>query len=387
MEDRETMMNLARRALAHAQAGTTDQAPSVLKLPVGTYFDQNRHAEERARIFKQLPLALCLSVELPDPGDFVARDMLDTPVLVIRGNDGEARAFLNVCRHRGARVCPEGKGNQRVFACPYHAWVYDRSGTLTGAYGQASFGPIDLDINGLVPLPTEERCGVVWVCLTPDLDMDIDAWLGDFAPELDTLELNEWHLFSQCEIPGPGWKVTMDGYLETYHHSVVHRDTLSQHTLGNLLVLDTFGPHQRLTLGRKSLLDLADVDDDQWNPGEHLRLIHSIFPNFSLSGILGDHCLVSQILPGKTWDTTVTIQTVLSAKKPEDDAALQKSQAFKEMAHSAVDGEDYVVGRTIQNNLSVIRESEFLIGRNEPAIQNYHRWVAHFMDNDGMSYE
>ena len=52
MKDRETMMNLARRALAHAQAGTTDQAPSVLKLPVGTYFDQNRHAEERARIFK-----------------------------------------------------------------------------------------------------------------------------------------------------------------------------------------------------------------------------------------------------------------------------------------------------------------------------------------------
>jgi hypothetical protein len=151
-------------------------------------------------------------------------------------------------------------------------------------------------------------------------------------------------------------------------------------TVGNLLVLDTFGPHQRLTFGRQSLGDLAGKPEDDWQPGEHIRLIHSGFPNLSISGILGDHCLVSQIFPGPTPATTVTTQTILVAEEPQTDAAKAASRAFSDMVLTAVQQEDYGIGLSIQGALAAGANSEFIFGRNEPAVQNYHRWIDSLMD-------
>ena len=324
----DTMQGLARRALAHQQAGTTDQADEILQLPVSMYTDPARHEREIQRVFRELPIAVCLSIELPAPGTYRAMTLMETPVLVVRGDDGEVRAFLNICRHRGAQVCAEGAGKARVFACPYHAWVYDQKGALTGRYGADTFGDIDVDRYGLVSLACAEAHGVVYAILTSRREFDLAEWLGDFALELASLDLGNWHLFEQRDLPGPGWKVTMDGYLEAYHHNLVHAKTVGQYTVGNLLVLDTWGPHQRLTFGRKSLAELAGTPESAWQPQKHIRLIHSCFPNLSVSGILGDHCLVSQIFPGKTPDTTVTRQSVLVARQPVTQAEVDATRTF-----------------------------------------------------------
>ena len=375
----DTLTQLAQRALQHYQHKTTDQAPAPMAMPVAAYTDVTLYHAERERIFKHLPLALALGLELPESGDYRALTVLDTPVLLIRGEDGAVRAFLNVCRHRGAKVCADGSANARVLSCPYHAWVYDRQGHLIGRYGEDTFGEVETEKLGLTELPCAERCGLIWVQLTPGETFDIDDWLGEFAAELDTLDLDNWHLFEQRDIQGPGWKVTMDGYLEAYHHNLVHKDTVGQFTVGNLLVLDTYGPHQRLTFGRKSLGELADQAVDDWQPAEHIRLIHSGFPNLSISGILGDHCLVSQVFPGKTPDTTVTTQTILVAKKPGNDEEIAASQMFSDLVLQAVEQEDYAIGFGIQAGIDSGANHEFIFGRNEPAVQNYHQWVARFM--------
>lgn len=373
-----TMHALARRALAHLQAGTTDQAEDILQLPAVTYTDPQRYQREIQRIFRELPIAVALSLELPEPGAYLATNLMDTPLLVVRGEDGVVRAFVNVCRHRGAQLCAEGRGRARVFACPYHAWVYDHTGALTGRYAAATFGDLDEARYGLVPLTCAEKNGVIFSVLTTGRTFDIDAWLGDFAEQIGSLDLGNWHLFEQRDLPGPGWKVTMDGYLEAYHHNIVHGRTVGQYTIGNLLVLDTWGPHQRLTFGRKSLPELAGLAEAQWQPDLHVRLIHSCFPNLSISGILGDHCLVSQIFPGSTPDTTITRQSVLSAKVPETEAELAATRTFSAMTLQAVRDEDYAIGFGIQRALLSGANDHFLIGRNEPAVQNYHRWVARF---------
>ena len=98
VDRREVMLDLTRRALAHFQAGTTDQAASVMRMPVAAYIDPERYAREVERVFKHLPLALALSIEIPQAGDYRAMQVLDVPVLVVRGKDGRARAFLNACR-------------------------------------------------------------------------------------------------------------------------------------------------------------------------------------------------------------------------------------------------------------------------------------------------
>jgi phenylpropionate dioxygenase-like ring-hydroxylating dioxygenase large terminal subunit len=375
----EEMMSLARRALEHFVNKTTDQAASTLEMPVEAYVGQSRYQAERDRIFMHLPLALALSLELPEPGCYRAMTVMNVPVLLIRGEDDTVRAFINVCTHRGARLCPEGAGERRVISCPYHAWTFDFEGRLSGRYAAETFGDLDPEAYALTELACAERAGVIWVMLTPGEQFDADAWLGGFAEQLGSLHLTDWYLYEQRDLKGPGWKVAMDGYLEIYHHNPLHGATVGQHTVGNLLVLDTYGPHQRLTLGRRTLGTLAEAPESEWAPLEHIRLIHSGFPNLSVSGILGDHCLVSQIFPGEDPFGTVTRQSILVAEKPATDAAEAAARNFSDMVLQAVRDEDYAIGQTIQAGLRAPARAAFIFGRNEPAVQNYHRWVANFM--------
>ena len=379
-EAEEDLMQLTRRALEHQQQQTTDLTDSVLHMPIEAYTDEARYSAEKDRIFKTLPLALALSLELPEPGDYKTIFALDTPVLMVRGDDGVVRAFLNVCRHRGARVCESDSGNARNFPCPYHAWTYGRQGELVTRYAGQLFGDVDEENLGLTSLGCAEASGIIWVTLNASESIDIDGWLGGMKTRLDTLKLDEWHLYAKRELPGPGWKVTLDGYLEIYHHNVVHGATVGQHTIGNLLVLDTYGPHQRLTLGRKSLGSLKETPEEEWQPLEHIRLVHNCFPNLSISGILGDHCLVSQIFPGEKPDTTVTVQMVLCAHKPETKEDIAAAENFSAMVLQAIVDEDYRLGMLIQQGIKSGANSELLFGKNEPAAQNYHHWVAHFME-------
>lgn len=373
---REESMALAKRALTHFVARTTDQAPGIMPMPVAAYTDPDRYRHEIERVFRRQPIALCLSLELPAPGNYVALELMGVPVLLVRGSDGQARAFLNVCRHRGAQICPHGSGSARVFSCPYHAWTYDDRGALIGRYRGETFGEVDTDALGLTPLPCAERAGLVWGVLTPGLPLDIDAWLRGMQEPLSGLRLGDWHLYLQRDLPGPGWKVTLDGYLEVYHHDSVHGRTVGKHTVGNLLVWDTYGPHQRLVFGRRTIGELRDLPEEQWEPERHIRRIHSVFPNLSISGILGDHCLVSQVFPGPTPDTTVTRQTVLCSTPPETDAEREAADVFSAMTLQAVQDEDYKIGAGIQAAIRSGANTEFLFGRNEPAVQHYHQWVA-----------
>ena len=379
MNHRDEMHSLTRRAFAHFKNGTTDQAEATMSMPIEAYADPERYRREVNRVFLHLPLALALSIELPAAGNYRAMQVIGVPVLLIRGTDGKARAFLNACRHRGARLCDPGAGSARVFTCPYHAWAYNDRGALVSRYAADTFGDVDHATHGLTELACAERAGLVWVLLTPGETFQIDEWLGDFAHELETLQLGQWSIFEQRELPGPGWKVALDGYLEAYHHNSLHGKTVGKHTVGNLLVLDTYGPHQRLTFGRRSLGDLADTPESEWDPEKHIRLIHSTFPNLSISGILGDHCLVSQIFPGATADVTTTRQTVLVHTPPTTAEARAASEMFSAMVLQAVQDEDYKVGATIQGGIHTGANKAFVYGRNEPAVQNYHRTIARFM--------
>ena len=166
----------------------------------------------------------------------------------------------------------------------------------------------------------------------------------------------------------------------------MHGKTVGKHTVGNLLVLDTYGPHQRLTFGRTSLGSLEETPESEWQPLENIRLIHSGFPNLSVSGVLGDHCLVSQIFPGNTPYTTTTRQTILSAKKPKTKEEIAYSKNFSDMVLQAVKDEDYKIGMEIQSNIKKLGDNNFVYGKNEPAVQNYHNWIKRFMKSQGTAW-
>ncbi|MBV4396479.1 aromatic ring-hydroxylating dioxygenase subunit alpha [Advenella alkanexedens] len=382
METRMEKIELARRALAHFDTKGTDQAASTLELPVTLYGDVERFQREKQAIFMELPLALAMSIELPEPGSYKAMTVMDKPVLLSRDENGQVHAFINACRHRGAPVCQEGKGQGKRFVCPYHAWQYGLDGQLKGIYGSNTFGDVSPATHSLTELPCAEQSGLIWVCLTPGKVFDIDEWLQDFKEQLDGLQLNNWHIYEQRWLDGPGWKVAWDGYLEAYHHNTLHANTVGRYTIGNLMLHDTYGPHQRLVFARRTLAEMKAQEEKDWDPDLHLRQIHSVFPNLSISGVLGDHCLVSHVFPGATPETTRTLQTVLVAKVPETEEEKNKSEAFSATVLQAVQQEDYPMGYKIQQGLPAGGNRFFTIGRNEPAIQHYHKWVRHFAGDE-----
>ena len=379
--DRAELVTLAERLLAHHRSGTTDSAPDTMAMPVESYLDPRRWEREIDRIFRRVPLALALSIELPGPGTYKALEAAGVPVLIARGGDGVCRAFINTCRHRGAPVCAVGSGAARRFSCPYHAWVYDDRGALVGMFGAETFGPIDRSVMGLTSLPAEERAGFVWVSLTPGPPLDLDRWLAGFDCQLEALGLAEWQVYEQRELEGPGWKVTWDGYLEGYHQQALHPETVGKDTIANLMAVDTFGPHQRFVFGRKNLAGLSEARaaDPGWDPTAFIRLIHSVFPNVSISGVLHDHCLVSQVFPGPTFDRTRTVQTILVRDLPETDAAREAARNFSAMVLRAVRDEDYAIGFEIQRTLGSGGNTHLTFGRNEPTLQHFHRWVERLL--------
>jgi hypothetical protein len=94
--------------------------------------------------------------------------------------------------------------------------------------------------------------------------------------------------------------------------------------------------------------------------------------------VLGDHCLVSQVFPGPTPETTVTRQSVLSARVPQTDEEKAATEAFSQIGLKAVRDEDYVIGAGVQSAIHSGANQAFTIGRNEPAVQHFHRMVERF---------
>ena len=126
----ETQIQLTKRVLAHIAAQDTDHSAAITHHPVSLYTCPDRFAAERRTLFRQEPIVVAMSCDLRRTGDYVTDDNTGVPLLMVRGEDGVARAFINACQHRGARLA-EGRGRaKRRFVCPYHAWSFAFDGRL-----------------------------------------------------------------------------------------------------------------------------------------------------------------------------------------------------------------------------------------------------------------
>ena len=117
--DRNKLVDLAKRLLAHNLNGTTDQADGIMVKPVADYIDNEVIGSEVNKIFYDYPVPIALSAELKDNNSYKATKVIDTPLLITKGEDGVVRTFINICKHRGAPVCPEGIGKKSKFKSLY----------------------------------------------------------------------------------------------------------------------------------------------------------------------------------------------------------------------------------------------------------------------------
>jgi len=307
-------------------------------------------------------------------------DICGVPLILSRGPDGVVRGFVNMCSHRGARLVDEGTGSTRRFTCPYHAWTYDTGGDLVGVTNRHDFGEVDAGCLGLTRLPVEERHGIVWGVLTPGLDLDLDGHLEGYGTMLDHFDLANWHPLGSQRIVGPNWKLAYDGYLDFYHLPFLHRDTFGP-DMSSRPIYDSWGPHTRMTAHHQSVLEFDDVPDGEIDLADVDGGVWTIFPHVSIAGFpVGDRGLmISQLFPGDTPDTSVTIQNFVTTSQPDGELRERAAttMAFYELV---VRDEDYATGIGIGRNIATGAKDDVVFGRNEGGNQHFHRTVARLLD-------
>jgi len=176
---------LARDLVENQRQGTTALAPGVLFEDVAFFLDPARFPAERQTFFLDMPLVACLSADLPEPGSYRTFDDAGVPILLTRGKDGQVRAFLNVCPHRAARIVRDERGKAGRFTCRFHGWTFDNAGQAIGIPEESRFCGEIGEQKHLVPLPTEERYGLVFVMATPGAEKDLDTHRGSARREAE----------------------------------------------------------------------------------------------------------------------------------------------------------------------------------------------------------
>ena len=247
-------------------------AHGVETLPFAWYADPEILRREEEAIFRRAWQYVGHAGRVPEPGTYATARAGHVPVLLTRARDGELRAFLNVCRHRGSQLA-DGEGRRETIQCPYHAWTYDLDGSLRAA---PRGHELDLDGVGLVPLSLETWGPLLFVNPDPEAPPLAEA-LGDLPEQVAVDGLVFHHRAESTQ--AANWKVCVENYLECYHCPVAHP--------GLTRVVDVRPEHYRLEEGR--------LHSSQFAPEAHF---HFLWPNVTINiGPGGPNLSIGPVLP------------------------------------------------------------------------------------------
>jgi choline monooxygenase len=192
-------------------------------IPAEWYLDAEIYALERRAVFADSWQAVGRAADVADPGSFLTTEIAGEPILVVRDQDGELRAFANVCRHRAAPVMTEPCGTATRLRCPYHGWTYDLTGRLRGAPEFDGVAEFRREDNGLPELALGVWGPWVWV-YGGQRPSPLAEFLAPLPERVHTAELNALHFVSRREYDlACNWKVYVDNYLDGgYHVHSIH---------------------------------------------------------------------------------------------------------------------------------------------------------------------
>jgi len=206
-------------------------------LPTPWYRSPDIFQIEKERIFCREWLTVCREEELPGPGDSQVLDVLGESILLVRNREGRIRAFYNVCRHRGARLCRAadekvaagrvqlsgGITAGRLIVCPYHQWSYDLNGALVAAPHLGAGTGFDKQEYRLYPIGVETWGGFVFVHLTPAEAKPLPSQLAGIPERLARYPLATLAIGATIRYQvEANWKIICENYNECYHCGGVH---------------------------------------------------------------------------------------------------------------------------------------------------------------------
>ena len=222
------MSQVASEASPQARALIADYRPGFA-LPAAFYTSDAVYQTDLDAVFYRHWMYAGHAGEVAEPGDYFLLEVGAESVIIARGRDGEIRAFANVCRHRGSRICTETAGRVAAFVCPYHAWTYNLDGGLrTPRNMPAGF---DASRYALKPIRCAVFHGMIFINLdagAPDLNAELEAMDASYA----VYDLaNARVAAKQTWRVAANWKLAVENFMECYHCAPAHAEYARCHAL------------------------------------------------------------------------------------------------------------------------------------------------------------
>ena len=316
-----------------------------MSLPGWLYHDAEFFEAEKRAFLRAAPQVVCHESDIAQPGEWRSLEYLGESVIVIRGDDGEARAFTNVCRHRGSRLVDGSGGCARVLTCPYHAWSYARDGRLVGVPHRQEYPDLRTEDLGLVPVTLERWHGFLFVTLEPGAP-SVAEMMAPYETEVAPYRFEDLRAIGRVTLrPRPlNWKTIADNYSDGLHIPVGHpgltrlfgrnyRIEANAHVdrmEGDLVEKDSANPSER---AYQRLLPSVDH-----LPESHRRkwLYYKLFPNVAFD-VYPDQVDFMQFLPASATETVIR---EIAYALPDDRREMRAARHLNWRINRRVNAED-----------------------------------------------
>jgi phenylpropionate dioxygenase-like ring-hydroxylating dioxygenase large terminal subunit len=314
-------------------------------LPGWLYYDPEFFEAEKKAFLRAAPQVVCHESEIREPGEWRTLEYLGESVFVIRGDDGEVRAFSNVCRHRGSRLVDGTGGCSKVLTCPYHAWSYARDGRLVGVPHRSEYPGLRPEEFSLFSVPLENWHGFLFVTLEPGAP-SVAEMMAPYEDEVAPYRFKDLRLMGRVTLrPRPlNWKTIADNYSDHLHIPVGHpglsrlfernyRIEAKDHVdrmEGDLVEKPSASPMERAY--QTFLPPVGHL------PATHQRkwLYYKLFPNVAFD-IYPDQVDFMQFLPVSATETVIR---EISYAIPDDRREMKAARYLNWMINRRVNAED-----------------------------------------------
>ena len=347
-----------------------------MSLPGWLYYDPEFFEAEKAAFLRASPQVVCHQSEIALAGEWRSLEYLGESVIVIRGDDGEVRAFSNVCRHRGSRLVDGSGGCAKVLTCPYHAWSYARDGRLVGVPHRQEYPGLKTEELGLKPVELQNWRGFLFVTLEPGLP-SVAEMMAPYEHEVEPYRFEDLRVLGRVTVRPRqlNWKTLCDNYSDHLHIPVGHpgltrlfgrnyridAEPFADRMQGDLVEAESANPSERMYQ--------RYMPDAEHLPESHRRkwLYYKLFPNIAFD-IYPDQVDFMQFIPV---NSTETLLREISYALPDDRREMKAVRYLNWRINRRVNAEDTELITRVQNGMQSASYEAGPLGTSEVCLRSF----------------
>jgi len=347
-------------------------------LPGWLYFDPEFFEAEKTAFLRSAPQVVCHESDIAEAGEWRTLEYLGESVIVVRGDDGVARALANVCRHRGSRLVDGTGGCAKVLTCPYHAWSYGRDGRLVGVPHRSEYPGLRPQELALKHVALENWRGFLFVTLEPGAP-SVAEMMSPYEAEVAPYRFQDLRAIGRVTLrPRPlNWKTIADNYSDHLHIPVGHpgltrlfgrnyRVEAKDHVdrmEGELAEAESANPPER---AYQRLLPEAEH-----LPPSHRRkwLYYKLFPSVAFD-IYPDQVDFMQFLPVSASETVIR---EISYALPDERREMKATRYLNWRINRRVNAEDTALITRVQLGMQSASYEAGPLGTSEVCLRSFAR--------------